>query len=77
MSSPNVEHLNSLCVDQLRNITGFKPWLITSQSGLLLDSSLSVECVKFEDNSNSLLNTYKNNLRKTNDINRNKIIYNY
>ena len=77
MSSPNVEHLDSLCVDHLRNITGLKPWLVTSQSGLLLDNSLTVECVKFEDNSNSLLNTYKNNLRKTNDINRNKIIYNY
>ena len=77
VSSPNVEHLTSLCVDDLHNITAFKPWLVTSEFGLLADSSLRLECVTFEDNSNTLLNTYKNKLRKTEDINRNKIIYNY
>ena len=78
VSSPNVEHLNSFCVDEVHKVTGFQSWMVRSvQFGLLADSSLRLECVLFQDNSNVLLNTYKNKLRKANDINRNKVIYNY
>ena len=78
VSSPNVEHLNSFCVDELHTITASQSWMVrTAKFGLLADSSLRLECVLFKDNSNVLLNTYKNKLRKANDINRNKVIYNY
>ena len=78
VSSPNVEHLDSFCVDEVHSITRFQPWMVSSvKFGLLADSSLKLECVLFQDNSNVLLNTYKNKLRKANDINRNKVIYNY
>ena len=78
ISSPNVEHLNSFCVDEVHNITESQSWMVNSvKFGLLTDNSLRLECVLFQDSSNILLNTYKNKLRKANDINRNKVIYNY
>lgn len=48
-----------------------------SAQGWLEDKSLRVECAMFQDGTNTLLNTYKTKLRKKNDINRNKVIYNY
>ena len=56
---------------------GFRPWLVSSAQGWLEDKSLRVECAMFQDGTNTLLNTYKTKLRKKNDINRNKVIYNY
>ena len=50
---------------------------MSSAQGWLEDRSLRVECAMFQDGTNTLLNTYKTKLRKKNDINRNKVIYNY
>ena len=77
VTSPNVENLHSFCVDKVRDVTRGQAWLVSTGQGWLEDSSLRVECVKFQDGTNTLLNTYKNKLRKKNDINRNKVIVNY
>ena len=77
VTSPNVEHLGSFCVDRLREVTRTITWLVSAKQGWLEDNSLAVECVMFHDGSNTLLNTFKTKLRKKNDINRNKVIYNY
>ena len=77
VTSPNVEHMGSFCVDRLGEVTRAGTWLVSSDQGWLGDTSLRVECVMFQDGTNSLLNTYKTKLRKKNDINRNKVIYNY
>ena len=77
VTSPNVEHLGSFCVDRLREVTRTITWLVSAKQGWLEDNSLVVECVMFQDGSNTLLNTFKTKLRKKNDINRNKVIYNY
>ena len=76
VTSPNVEHLGSFCVDRLGELN-MGAWLVSSAQGWLEDRSLRVECVMFQDGTNTLLNTYKTKLRKKNDINRNKVIYNY
>ena len=79
VTSPNVEHLASFCVDRLGELTmGRGAWQVrTGGQGWLEDRSLRVECAMFQDGTNTLLNTYKTKLRKKNDINRNKVIYNY
>ena len=59
------------------HIRGSRAWLVSSDQGWLEDRILRVECTKFQDGTNTLLNTYKTKLRKKNDINRNKVIYNY
>ena len=77
VTSPNVEHLSNFCVDKVSEVTGKLSWQVKTNLGWLQDRSLRINCLKFTDQSNQLLNIYKTGLRKKNDINRNKVIYNY
>ena len=58
-------------------VTGGQSWLVKTNLGWLQDRSLRIQCLKFTDQSNPLLTVYRTGLRKKNDINRNKVIYNY
>ena len=69
--------VKTVCSSSLSEQVTRQPWLISSDLGWLTDPGLRVECVQFQDGANKLLNNYKQKLRKKNDINRNKVIYNY
>ena len=77
LTSPNVENLSNVCVDRVASDTGGGQWLVSSEQGWLPDHTLRIHCDTFSDGSNQLLNNYRQKLRKKNDINRNKLIYNF
>ena len=72
VTSPNLEHQDSVCADSVHSKAGEQPFLVVSPLGWLEDS-----WGRGGPSHSWRLNLYKSKLRKANDHNRNVVIYNY